>query len=194
MSYSLESPAGSGAGGAGLPAAGAPTGAGGLSGGGGFGSATGPDASTTQALAYVKSHGGGTIAVSSQSSAAAAIVASGAKIAGIGGFSGRESDVSVTWLAGEVRAGSIRWVLAEQTGTQAGRGGGGLPGDTRAGSKAAIAAVTKACRKVTLTTSSTTTAAGTSGSGQALAGASTTGSAASALYDCQGRADALANA
>jgi 4-amino-4-deoxy-L-arabinose transferase-like glycosyltransferase len=188
-------PAGAGARGAGLPA-GASAGSGRPSGGagGGFGSATGTDASTTQALAYVKSHGGGTIAVSSQSSAATAIVASGAKIAGIGGFSGRESDVSVAWLAGEVSAGTIRWVLAEQTGAEAGRGGGGPPGDTRAGSKAAMAAVAKACRKVTLTTSSTSTAAGSSGSGQALAGAGGAGSAASSLYDCQGRAGALANA
>jgi 4-amino-4-deoxy-L-arabinose transferase-like glycosyltransferase len=186
--------AGAGAGAAGLPAGGAPAGSGGPSGGGGFGSVTGTDASTTQALAYVKSHGGGTIAVSSQSSAATAIVASGAKIAGIGGFSGRESDVSVAWLAGEVRAGSIRWVLAEQTGAQAGRGGGGLPGDTRAGSKAAMAAVAKACRKVTSTASSTTTTTGSSDSRQALAGAGTAGSAASTLYDCLGRAGALANA
>jgi 4-amino-4-deoxy-L-arabinose transferase-like glycosyltransferase len=171
--------------GAGLPAGGAPRGA------GGFGSGSRTDASTTQALAYVKSHGGGTIAVSSQSSAATAIVASGAKIAGIGGFSGRESDVSVTWLADEVRAGSIRWVLAEQTGAQAGRGGGVLPGDTRAGSKAAIAAVAKTCRRVTLTTRSGSTAAGSSSNGRSLASA---GSAASSLYDCRGLADALANA
>jgi 4-amino-4-deoxy-L-arabinose transferase-like glycosyltransferase len=172
--------AGAGAGGAGLPAGGAPGGA------GGFGSGSGTDASTTQALAYVKSHGGGTIAVSSQSSAATAIVASGAKIAGIGGFSGRESDVSVTWLADEVRAGSIRWVLAEQSGTQAGRGGGGLPGDTRAGSKAAMAAVVKACRRVAVTAGSSSAAASSSTPGG--------GTATSSLYDCHGRADALANA
>jgi hypothetical protein len=161
---------------------------------GGFGSPIGNDAATTQVLTYVKAHGGGTIAVSSQSSAAAAIVASGARIAGIGGFSGRESDVSVTWLADEVRAGSLRWVLADQSAVQGGRGGGGLPGDTRAGSKAAMAAVAKVCRKVTLTTSSRSTGAGASGGAQALAGTGATGSAASALYDCQGRADALASA
>jgi 4-amino-4-deoxy-L-arabinose transferase-like glycosyltransferase len=173
---------------------GAPSGSNAAPGGaGGFGSPIGNDASTKQVLAYVKAHGGGTIAVSSQSSAATAIVASGAKIAGIGGFSGRESDVSVVWLAGEVRAGSIRWVLAEQSGGQA-RGGGGLPGDTRAGSKAAMAAVAKACRKVTLTTGSTATAAGAGGVAQGFAGAGTSGSAASSLYDCQGRAGALANA
>jgi 4-amino-4-deoxy-L-arabinose transferase-like glycosyltransferase len=196
-SSSVEAGSGSPVGsGSGFPAGSAPVGSGGppAGAGGGFGSPTGTDASTTQALAYVKSHGGGTIAVSSQSSAATAIVASGAKIAGIGGFSGRESDVSVTWLAAEVRSGSIRWVLAEQSGAPSGRGGGGLPGDARAGSKAAMAAVAKACRKVTSTTGSRSAAAGSSGSGQALAGAGGAGSAASALYDCQGRAGALANA
>jgi 4-amino-4-deoxy-L-arabinose transferase-like glycosyltransferase len=176
----------------GLAGGAAPTGAGGAVRPGGFGvggaigAPMGNDAITTQALAYVKAHGGGTIAVSSQSSAATAIVASGAKLAGIGGFSGRESDVSVSWLAGEVRAGTIRWVLAEQTGA---RSGPGLPGDTRAGSKAAMAAVTKACRKVALPTSSAASSA-TSGGGEALPGGNR-GSAASSLYDCQGRAAAL---
>jgi hypothetical protein len=92
----------------------------------------------------------------------------------------------VSWLAGEVRAGTIRWVLAEQTGA---RSGPGLPGDTRAGSKAAMAAVTKACRKVALPTSSAASSA-TSGGGEALPGGNR-GSAASSLYDCQGRAAAL---
>jgi 4-amino-4-deoxy-L-arabinose transferase-like glycosyltransferase len=180
---------------AGMSAGGAPARPSGLPGagaGGAFGSSGGTDASTTQALAYVKSHGGGTIAVSSQSTAATAIVASGAKIAGIGGFSGRESDVSTAWFAAEVRAGSIRWVLTEQTAAQPGRGAGGLPGDTRAGSKAAMAAVAKACRKVTLATDSKSTAAGAGA--QMLTGSGASGSDTSLLYDCQGRADALANA
>jgi 4-amino-4-deoxy-L-arabinose transferase-like glycosyltransferase len=177
----------------------APTGFGGGTGrAGGFGAGAGTiggpmgnDRTTTRALAYVKAHGGGTIAVSSQSSAATAIVASDAKIAGIGGFSGRESDVSVTWLAAEVRAGSIRWVLAEQAGAQTGGARGGLPGDTRAGSQAAMSAVSKACRKVALTTSSASTAVGASGA----SGASGAGgrSGASSLYDCQGRAGSLAS-
>jgi hypothetical protein len=85
-------------------------------------------------------------------------------------------------------------VLAEQTGAQVRRGGGGLPGDTRACSKAAMAAVAKACRKVTLTTSLRSTATGSSGSGHALAGAGTITPAAGSPYDCQGRAGALANA
>jgi 4-amino-4-deoxy-L-arabinose transferase-like glycosyltransferase len=165
-------------------AAGVPGGAGraGFGGGGGLGAPIGNDATTTKALAYVKAHGGGTIAVSSQSSAATAIIASDAKVAGIGGFSGRESDVSVSWLAGEVSSGAIRWVLAEQSGAQgAGRGGGGLPGDTRAGSKAAMAAVAKVCKAVTLSSSTSASTAGTA------SGASS----ASTLYDCQGSASAL---
>ena len=56
-------------------------------------------------------HGSGTIAVSSQQGAASQIISSGANVAGIGGFSGRESVVSVSWLANAVQSGQIRWVL-----------------------------------------------------------------------------------
>src|SRR5205823_8807091 len=101
--------------------------------------------SLTGVTAYVKQHGGGTIAVSSQSSAASAILSSGASVAGIGGFSGRESSVSVAWLAQEVRSGKIRWVLADQQGSLAGGGAGRLPGDTRPGSRSAITAVEAVC-------------------------------------------------
>ncbi|HEX3911657.1 MAG TPA: glycosyltransferase family 39 protein [Solirubrobacteraceae bacterium] len=175
--------------GAGLGRGGA--GAGGF-GGGAVGAPMGNDSQTQAALAYVKQHGGGTIAVSSQSSAASAIIAGGAKVAGIGGFSGRESDVTVAWLAQRVESGAIRWVLAEQTGSF---GGGGMPGDTRAGSKAAMTAVTKACRKVTLTTSATAAsgAAGETGSG-ATGTATAAASGGSSLYDCQGQAQALESA
>lgn len=133
----------------------------------------------TEVLSYVNQHGGGTIAVSSQSSAAAAIIGQNADAAGIGGFSGRESDVSVSWLAQRVRSGGIRWVLAEQSGAGAGPG---LPGDTRAGPRAAMSAVAKACRRVTGSTG-TSTSTGTGAP-----------SSASALYDCQGRAQALMSA
>jgi 4-amino-4-deoxy-L-arabinose transferase-like glycosyltransferase len=163
-------------------------------GGGGMGAPFASNSTTTQAVAYVKSHGGGTIAVSSQSSAASAIIASGAKVAGIGGFSGRESDVSAAWLAQRVSSGAIRWVLGEQTGQS---GGPRLPGDTRAGSKAAMTAVAKACRKVTLPASTAAAGAGSgtaSGSGAATAtsAAGASASAATLLYDCQGRAAAIA--
>jgi 4-amino-4-deoxy-L-arabinose transferase-like glycosyltransferase len=131
----------------------------------------GDDRSIANVLGYVTGHGGGTIAVSSQSSAAAAIIDRNANVAGIGGFSGRESDVSVAWLAQEVHAGRIRWVLAEGS---AGRPG--VAGDTRVGAKPAMSAVASACRSVPL----------------AAAGSSTrSGLASSALYDCEGRAVAL---
>jgi 4-amino-4-deoxy-L-arabinose transferase-like glycosyltransferase len=136
----------------------------GAGGGGAFGGGT---AALKPALAYVAAHGGGTLAVSSQSAAASAIIADGANVAGIGGFSGRESDVSVSWLAQEVREGKIRWVLDEQGGAGF---GGGVPGETRLGSKPAMAAVAKACQAVKLS----------SGSGT--------------LYDCAGDAAALAGA
>jgi 4-amino-4-deoxy-L-arabinose transferase-like glycosyltransferase len=142
--------------------------------GGGFGA--GNDASLSKVLSYVKQHGGGTVAVSSQSSAAEAIIDGNADVAGIGGFSGRESDVSVAWLAQEVSAGHIRWVVAEQGGSQ---GGPRLAGDTRTGSKTAMAAVAKACTAVKLSTS-TSTGGRTSSEGS--------------LYDCQGRAAALLSA
>jgi 4-amino-4-deoxy-L-arabinose transferase-like glycosyltransferase len=147
-------PPGFGAAGHGFPRAG----------GGAIGAPIGGSVSTS-ILSYVKEHGGGTIAVESQSNAASSIVEQDADVAGIGGFSGRESDVSVSWLAQEVRAGKIRWVLSE--GSQA--SGPRLAGDTREGSKKAIAAVTQACKKVTLTSSD---------------GEDT-------LYDCSGRAVAL---
>ena len=67
----------------------------------------------TAAVRYAKAHGGGTIGVSSQSSAAAAIISSDANVAGLGGFSGRESSVSASWIASEVRSGHLRWVLAD---------------------------------------------------------------------------------
>ncbi len=79
--------------------------------GGGFGAIR----SARRSSSYVKAHGGGTIAVSSQSSAAGSIISDGADVAGIGGFSGRESSVSVSWLAQEVREGKIRWVLDEES-------------------------------------------------------------------------------
>jgi len=130
--------------------------------GGGFG---GDTAGLTQAVTYARQHGGGAIAVSSQSGAAASIISSGANVAGIGGFSGRESQVSTTWLADAVRSGRVRWVLAGDSG---GFGGN----DGRVGSSQVMAAVAQVGRKVTITSGSSTTT----------------------LYDLSGRADALAAA
>jgi hypothetical protein len=134
-------------------------------------------------LAYISAHGGGTLAVASQSNAASAIISEHANVAGIGGFSGRESSVTVTWLAQRVRSGSLRWVLAEGAGAIRSQTGPRLPGDTRAGSRTALSAVAKACRAVRVPAS-----AGSSGSRAGEEGSSTT------IYDCAGRAGALAAA
>jgi hypothetical protein len=86
-----------------------------------------------EALDYVKQNGGGTVAVSSQSGAASQLIRSGADVAAIGGFSGRESQVSIAWLADAVQQGRIRWVLTD--------GGNGMPQDGRIGSSEVMAAV-----------------------------------------------------
>jgi hypothetical protein len=97
-------------------------------GGGMFG---GDTQSLSAAVTYAKAHGGGTIAVSSQSGAAGQLIADGADIAAIGGFSGRESQVSVDWLADAVEQGRIRWVLTE--------GANGLQQDGRVGATEVMA-------------------------------------------------------
>jgi 4-amino-4-deoxy-L-arabinose transferase-like glycosyltransferase len=146
-----------------------PSSATGTGAGGGFGGAAGglrgDNAALTAAIAYAKAHGGGTIGVSSQSSAAAAILSSDGDVAGLGGFSGRESSVTVKWLASEVAAGRLRWMIVDSTQ----QGGGGLPGDTRTGSQTAMDAVAKSCKAVTLKTTNGT----------------------ATMYDCSGRAAAI---
>jgi 4-amino-4-deoxy-L-arabinose transferase-like glycosyltransferase len=142
------------------PGAGA-AGPGGPGPGGPFGRNT---AALTAASRYAAAHGGGTIGVSSQSSAATTIVSSNANIAGLGGFSGRESSVSATWIAQAVSAGRLRWVLADNSRSF------GVPGDTRSGSRAALSIVAKACPAVTVTASDGTTVT---------------------MYDCLGRGAAI---
>ncbi len=162
-------------------------------GGGAIGAPLGNGQTIGKAIAYAKSHGGGTVAVDSQSQAASEIVAKDAEVAGIGGFSGRESEVSVTWLADEINKGAIRWVLSEGGGQQGAQGsvqsasrglaGPGLPGDTRQGARKAIRAASEGCRRVT--------------AGSITASASTLTSAGAnevALYDCAGRGQALLSA
>ena len=121
-----------------FPAGGAATMAGGPGGGGGGapggGNMFGGDTSSmTAALEYAEANGGGTIAVSSQSGAAGSLITSGADVAAIGGFSGRESQVTVEWLADAVEQGRIRYVLTE--------GADGLGNDSRIGSSQVMAAV-----------------------------------------------------
>jgi 4-amino-4-deoxy-L-arabinose transferase-like glycosyltransferase len=132
-------------------------------GGGGFGA---DSASLTAAIRYAEQHGGGAIGVSSQSSAADAILSSNADVAGLGGFSGRESSVTASWIAMEVKEGRLRWVIVDNT--EAGR----LPSDTRTGSQTAMDVVAKTCRAVTLSSSGTT----------------------GRMYDCQGRSAAILQA
>jgi 4-amino-4-deoxy-L-arabinose transferase-like glycosyltransferase len=125
-----------------VPGRGAPPAGRGLGGGAPGGGIFGGDTtSLNAALAYAKQHGGGTVAISSQTGAAGSLIASGANVAGIGGFSGRESEVSVAWLADAAQSGRIHWVLTS-TG-----GGGGRP-DSRTGSTPAMTAVAKSCTAV----------------------------------------------
>ncbi len=139
--------------------------------GGAFG---GNCASLTAAERYAKAHGGGAIGVASQSSASAAILSGDANVAGLGGFSGRESTVSASWLAMEVRSGRLRWIVADTSGSGGGVGGGlggqrGQGGDSRQGSRAALAIAEKVGRKVTVTSGGTTIT----------------------MYDLQGKASAI---
>ncbi len=129
----------------------------------GGGGMFGGDSALTEAAAYAAANGGGTVVSSSQSGASSTIIAGGANVAAIGGFSGNESAVSVSWLADEVADGSIRWVL---TGSNP---GGGIA-DGRTGSTIVMAAVQDAC----------------------VARTTVDASAPSGLYDCAGSAEALA--
>ena len=141
-------PGGPGGGRAGMaPPAGAaaPPMPGGFAGPGGTGAAPGGvgggmfggDSSVTAAASYAAANGGGTVAVASQSGASEAIISSSADVAGIGGFSGNESEVGVSWLAGKVADGSIRWVVANSS-------GGGIA-DGRVGATTAMSAVQQVC-------------------------------------------------
>jgi 4-amino-4-deoxy-L-arabinose transferase-like glycosyltransferase len=124
---------------------GAPFGGAGGFGGFGGGQFGGNSPLTAAETSYVRSHGGGTIAVASQSAAAAAILSTDGTVAGIGGFTGQESDPSISWLADEVASGHIRWVV-----------GGGIVSTgvgARPGATAALNAVAAACKPVTAASS-----------------------------------------
>ncbi len=131
-----------------FPAGGSQAAGGGLGGpGGGFGGPGGgafggQNSQLTSAIAYAKAHGGGTIGVESQSTAAPYVAQSGADVAGIGGFSGRESSVSVSWLADAVAESRLRWIY-----TGSGGIGGGFA-DGRQGSQSAINAAEQVCKQV----------------------------------------------
>jgi 4-amino-4-deoxy-L-arabinose transferase-like glycosyltransferase len=166
-----EGPPSAGGPGGGVPGAGAFAGRSGGAPGSPFGGGV-----SASVESYVRANGGGTIAVASQSSAAASILAGESNVAGLGGFSGRESDVSAAWLAQEVRSGKIRWVLDDEAGART---------DKRVGARKAMAAVARACSAVTLSSSSAASEASPGAFGQ---------TAAATLYDCAGHATALAGA
>jgi 4-amino-4-deoxy-L-arabinose transferase-like glycosyltransferase len=105
-------------------------------GGGGGGMFGGDSQSLGPAVSYVRAHGGGTIAVSSQTGAAGQLIATGADVAAIGGFSGRESQVSLAWLADAVQSGRLRWAVTS------GGGGGGFR-DSRVGAQEVMTAIGK---------------------------------------------------
>jgi hypothetical protein len=111
----------------------------------------GNSAELTAAVAHAQTQGGGTIAVSSQSTAAASILAgagsSSVQVAGIGGFSGSESAVSADWLAQQVEDGNIRWVLTSSSGGMGGGMGGASGG--RVGATEIMALVEKVGKQVT---------------------------------------------
>ena len=133
---------------------------------GGFGGLFGGGAGELDAAArYADAHGGGTVAVESQSEAAEAMLAGHENVAGIGGFSGYESSVTAKWIAVEVRDGRLRYLLGS------GEAFGGFSGG-RTGSASAIAAAESVAKRVTFTYDGTSVT----------------------LYDLQGKAAAIAAA
>src|SRR3954470_7151238 len=140
--------------------------------------------SLTAVTRYVAQHGGGTIGVSSQMAASSPIISSNARVAALGGFSGRESEVSVSWLADAVRAGKIRWVLTDRG------AGGGLPHDSRVGSSKLMDAGDAPCKE---RGGGGLPHGSRVGSSKLMAAvAATCKASGGGLYDCQGRADVLA--
>ncbi|HEY1854771.1 MAG TPA: hypothetical protein VGG40_09305 [Solirubrobacterales bacterium] len=80
-------------------------------------------------------------------------------MAGIGGFSGRESSLSAEWPEERIAGGQIRWILSGGSGP-GGQGGGALGGpmlgstsptggDSRTGSASALTKVVETCEAAT---------------------------------------------
>jgi 4-amino-4-deoxy-L-arabinose transferase-like glycosyltransferase len=109
--------------------------------GGGFGAGNGE---LDAAASYADGHGGGVVAVESQSTAAQSILDGHDNVAGIGGFSGRESTVTAAWIAEMVKEGRLRYILGDNA-QFAG------PSDGRTGSASAISIAESVATKVTFT-------------------------------------------
>jgi 4-amino-4-deoxy-L-arabinose transferase-like glycosyltransferase len=131
------------------------------------------DKSLEKIIAFVHLHGGGPLAVSQQQVAAYAIVVQHTNIVGLGGFTGRESDPTVSWFAAQVAAGRVRWVYED------GVGDFGSPYDGRPGDTAILSAVARACALID------------TGHGHRAAYVHLARSFNVGLYDCAGDAPAL---
>jgi hypothetical protein len=81
------------------------------------------------------------VAVSGQAGPAGQLITAGADVAALGGFSGRESEVSLAWLADAIGDGKISWVLTEGADTR-------LVQDSRTGARGVMAAVAEVGRPV----------------------------------------------
>jgi len=64
---------------------------------------------TTGEFSYISSHGGGELAVYSQSAAAIGVIY-GYPVLGLGGFSGEDTELTPSWLAHLVTTRKVRWV------------------------------------------------------------------------------------
>ncbi len=130
--------------------------------GGGPGLGGADSSEIAAALAYAKAHDPGTrwtLIVSSEQ-AAAPFVIRGESVAAMGGFTGRETVLTSSYLSSLVRSGEARYFLL---------GGGGFGGF--AGNNQAVSTITSVCTQVTLS-----------------------GSSSGSLYDCAGKAAAIAAA
>jgi hypothetical protein len=124
----------------------------------------------TPALDYVKTHGAAGrfgLIVSSEQEAAGAVIA-GEPVAAMGGFTGRETVLTAAYLERLIRSGDARYFLLGGSGRFAGPGGS---------SNAAVSTIESVCSVVPASEWG-----GSSGSSQAT------------LYDCAGKADAIAGA
>jgi 4-amino-4-deoxy-L-arabinose transferase-like glycosyltransferase len=149
------------------------TGAGGFGRGrggpGGFGLGSGSSSGVDAALAYAEAHGAAArfgLIVSSEREAADAVIR-GESVASMGGFTGRETVLTSSYLASLLRSGDARYFLLGSGGFRAG------PGGT---ANAAADLIASACTPV---------------SSSAWAGSSSSGNT---LYDCAGKAEAVARA
>ena len=163
----------------GIPGQGAPTqgGFGGGRTGGGFGG-TGSSADVDAALAYATANGPGsrwTLIVGNEQQAAQYVIA-GKRVASMGGFTGRETVLTPSYLSKLVSSGEARYFLLGSSGF----GGGFGPGSNNAAATTVESVCTAVDTDAWSSTSSTTTGS--------------TVASSSSLYDCSGKAAELARA